>query len=140
MSPVEPTDSCRTGRPVSSIATGPFCKQRSNSKPVWSSRRLKRALWPSHRRRIGLNVLRIGVAGESRQAGNVFLNLIRPTKGALIRAAASTQPLGVKLGGPYDTSRDFRHLTIFYREPRAVIACVLPRPAWIRDHLPGACS
>src|SRR5215510_1124606 len=30
---------------------------------------------------------------------------------------------------PHDTSRDFRHLTLFYREPRAVIAFVLPRPA-----------
>jgi len=27
--------------------------------------------------------------------GGVFRNLIRPAKGALIRAAASTQPLGI---------------------------------------------
>jgi hypothetical protein len=28
---------------------------------------------------------------------------------------------------PHDTSRDFRHLTLFCREPRPVIAFVLPK-------------
>ena len=32
---------------------------------------------------------------------------------------------------PDDTTRDFRYLTLFYREPRTVIAFVLPRAAWI---------
>jgi hypothetical protein len=38
-----------------------------------------------------------GTADKSLDAsgGSVFLNLIGPAKGALIRAAASTQPFGV---------------------------------------------